>query len=415
MGKKSITVIGLLFIFALSRGQSKFLLNQNDRVVFYGDSITDFGQYPTYVETFVLTRYPTLKVRFYNSGVGGDTVSGGWMGKVEERLPRDLFAYNPTIFTVMLGMNDAGYVPYSDANYNAYTKGLDYIVKEARTKIPNAQGWLLRPTPFDEITRPIPFPDGYNSILIKFGDYMESLAGKNAYRTVDLNRPLNDLLARAKSLNEPLSQSLISDRIHPSDGAHYVTSWTLLKAWGATGTVSTTTLDVQSGRISGVNVKFKGVSTKGGKVGWNSLEGSLPFPFDRSNDVNNLALQATGLDREVNQEILRVLNLPAGNYALNIDQTEVGRYTQEDFRKGVNLGNVYTPMYAQAIKVLDATWERSNLQKEWWRNIQFKYAWLQTSGPKQAVTGFQALESDFVDHQRKLAQPTWHKFELVKH
>ena len=54
-----------------------FYLHDGDRVVFYGDSITDQRLYTTFVETYVVTRFPRMKVAFVHSGVGGDRVSGG--------------------------------------------------------------------------------------------------------------------------------------------------------------------------------------------------------------------------------------------------------------------------------------------------------------------------------------------------
>ncbi|MGC9217561.1 hypothetical protein, partial [Acidithiobacillus sp.] len=46
----------------------KFFLKSGDRVCFYGDSITEQRFYPTDVETYVLTRFPKLRVRFIDSG-----------------------------------------------------------------------------------------------------------------------------------------------------------------------------------------------------------------------------------------------------------------------------------------------------------------------------------------------------------
>jgi len=59
-------------------------------VVFYGDSITAQRLYTRYVEDFVLTRYPTLHIRFVNAGVPGDTVQGGYTGTMAERVQRDV-------------------------------------------------------------------------------------------------------------------------------------------------------------------------------------------------------------------------------------------------------------------------------------------------------------------------------------
>src|SRR5947209_13445275 len=102
-------ILAVSALAASARAQGDFALKDCDRVVFYGDSITDQRLYTTFVETFVVTRFPTLDVSFVHSGWGGDRVTGGGGGKIDVRLDRDVFAYKPTVVTVMLGMNDASY------------------------------------------------------------------------------------------------------------------------------------------------------------------------------------------------------------------------------------------------------------------------------------------------------------------
>src|SRR5690242_21565864 len=94
------------------QAQDAFHLKPGDRVVFYGDSITDQRLYTAFVETYVVTRFPRLKVSFVHSGWGGDRVTGGSGGPSDVRLRRDVIAYRPSVMTVMLGMNDASYRPY---------------------------------------------------------------------------------------------------------------------------------------------------------------------------------------------------------------------------------------------------------------------------------------------------------------
>src|SRR5437016_3195508 len=89
--------------------QDSFALRDGDRVVFYGDSITDQRRYTSFVETYVVTRFPKLNVSFVHSGWGGDRVNGGGGGPIDVRLWRDVLPYNPTVVTIMLGMNDGGY------------------------------------------------------------------------------------------------------------------------------------------------------------------------------------------------------------------------------------------------------------------------------------------------------------------
>src|SRR5437016_14632265 len=96
----------LVAFVALQARAENFALKDGDRVVFYGDSITDQRLYTTCTETYVLTRFPKLDVSFVHSGWGVDRVTGGGGGPIDLRLRRDVFAYKPTAMDVMLGMND---------------------------------------------------------------------------------------------------------------------------------------------------------------------------------------------------------------------------------------------------------------------------------------------------------------------
>src|SRR5215471_16985914 len=64
----------------LVRAEGPFALRDGDKVVFYGDSITDQRLYTTFVETYVVTRFPGMNVSFVHSGVPGDRVTGGDAG-----------------------------------------------------------------------------------------------------------------------------------------------------------------------------------------------------------------------------------------------------------------------------------------------------------------------------------------------
>src|SRR3954447_3406823 len=80
-----------------------FFFRDGDRVVMTGDSITEQHLHSNYVESFVQSRFPRWKLTFRNTGIGGDTATGG-----NRRAARDLLAYKPTAVTITFGMNDAG-------------------------------------------------------------------------------------------------------------------------------------------------------------------------------------------------------------------------------------------------------------------------------------------------------------------
>ena len=59
---KLVLVVWLACLSAapLTWAQGDFYLKDGDRVVFYGDSITEQRLYTTYTETYVVTRFPQL-------------------------------------------------------------------------------------------------------------------------------------------------------------------------------------------------------------------------------------------------------------------------------------------------------------------------------------------------------------------
>src|SRR5204862_4083567 len=99
---KPISILRTVCLLALTalttaQAQSKFLLKDGDCVVFYGDSITDQRLYTTFAETFVVTRFPHLNVRFVHSAWGGDRVSGVGAGATDVRVPRHAAAAQPPL------------------------------------------------------------------------------------------------------------------------------------------------------------------------------------------------------------------------------------------------------------------------------------------------------------------------------
>ena len=191
----------------------RFALKNGDRVVFYGDSITEQRFYTTDVELFVRTRFPDLHVRFVNSGVGGDTVSGGWAGPINLRLKRDVFAFKPNVVTIMLGMNDGGVQAFNPRLFSTYCKGYEHIINALKRHLPGVRIVLIAPSPFDDVTFPPQFPGGYNAVLIRYGQFVKSLAAKYHLGYVNFNKPLVQVLQQAEKINPQLAQHIIPQRV----------------------------------------------------------------------------------------------------------------------------------------------------------------------------------------------------------
>jgi len=155
-----------------------FYLKNGDRVVFYGDSITDQRLYTTFVESYVVTRFPKLNVTFIHSGWGGDRVTGGGGGKIDLRLSRDVISYKPTVVTVMLGMNDGNYRAHEQAIFDTYSGGYEHLVTTLKSALPGLRMTLIQPSPYDDVTRAATFEGGYNAVLIRYGQFIKELAQK---------------------------------------------------------------------------------------------------------------------------------------------------------------------------------------------------------------------------------------------
>src|SRR5262245_22304166 len=100
------TLLAMPLAFPLHAGEpAAFPLKDGDVWVMAGDSITAQHLHSNYFEAFCYARYPKLKFAFRNSGVGGHTIP-----TTLNRFEYDIAAWEPTVVSVELGMNDRGYL-----------------------------------------------------------------------------------------------------------------------------------------------------------------------------------------------------------------------------------------------------------------------------------------------------------------
>src|SRR6266699_1042179 len=91
------------------------------------------------VRTFCLVAFIALQARAENFALkDGDRVTGGGGWPIDLRLRRDVFAYKPTVMTIMLGMNDGSYRAFDETIFGTYATGYQHVidsVKEALSGI----------------------------------------------------------------------------------------------------------------------------------------------------------------------------------------------------------------------------------------------------------------------------------------
>jgi Lysophospholipase L1 and related esterases len=125
--KKSIIGTGLLtganllgndvFGHESTANSSKISLNNDDIILFQGDSITDVGRdrnnknandtgalghgYALLAASQLLNKYPAKKLKVYNTGISGNRVPD-----LQKRWQEDTLAIKPTVLSILIGVND---------------------------------------------------------------------------------------------------------------------------------------------------------------------------------------------------------------------------------------------------------------------------------------------------------------------
>ena len=412
-----VRTVGLLLLVALQAGAASFGLNDGDRVVFYGDSITDQRLYTTFAETYVVTRFPKLNISFVHSGWGGDRVGGGGGGSIEVRLPRDVYAYKPTVMTIMLGMNDGSYRAFDEKIFDTYAKGYQHIIDAVKKELPGIRITAIQPSPFDDVTQPPRFEGGYNAVLLRYSDFIKELAGREELNVADLNRPVVAALEKARATDAELAKKIIPDRVHPGPGGHLLMAGELLKSWNAPAVVSAVEIDASARKVSGATMAKVSDLKFGDAVSWTQLDEALPMPLDLNDPVVALAVKSSDFIQALNQQTLKVKGLLAANYTLRIDESEAGMFSKEQLAEGINLAILPTPMARQAGEVHKLTLQHNNIHFKRWRTVQVPMADDKTPNVQKAVKGLMDSldeeEAGVVQQQRAAAQPKLHRFQLT--
>lgn len=451
-----------LIVFALIAAQpvwaaaKDFYLHNGERVLFYGDSITEQRYYPVEVETYVRTRFPNLQVKFVNSSVGGARVTGNWaVSSEDESLERDVYPFKPNVITIMLGMNDAEYRPFDQPVFDTYVNGYRYIIKQLQQHLPGVKIVLIEPSPWDDVTQtpsypnnPSSQPGGYNSTLLHYCKFVRQLGAEHHLMVVDFNTPMVKLMQEADKVDHALAQKIIPGRVHPGATGELAMAQLLLKAWDAPATVTRVAINASGKVEDAVNTEVSGFAASGQNITWTQADNALPYPImtlhstkwpqfppdpfggypplvywkmpplegTEINPVAQLVVRLMHMYQDLDSETLKVTGLAAENYALKIDGKTVGTFSRAQLGDGINLARYDTPMMEQADKVLTMVWHRVDLRFYGWRAVQVP---LRNNASPEVQDAVKAILSSLDQQQRNLvaethaaAQPVPHHYEL---
>jgi lysophospholipase L1-like esterase len=348
---------------------AKLELKSGDSIVFLGDSITHQCLYTQYVEDFFYTRYPSMRLKFHNSGVGG---AKAWDALA--RFDRDVTAYKPKYVTVLLGMNDGRYQPYDEETFQTYRRDMTEVV--ARIRKIGATPVLMTPTMFDSRAarmrnrqRPADSLTLYNSVLAYYGAWLQEVAVDNGYGFVDMYGPLNNLTLEQRKTDP--SFTMIRDSVHPDPPGQIVMAYSIIDQMGLRGPLSNIRITRQG------NGKF-----------WAQVARGMATELTGEANVLSFTWQAEGLPfvvpaeaqsgakllhmgHRMSREALEVHGLSAGRYELSIDGDVVGTYSSLQLERHIELqDNSKTPQYKQAFAVAALNNQRNSgpvksLRNEW--------------------------------------------------
>lgn len=391
--------------------ESGLYLRNGDHVCFFGDSITEQRLFTSYVEAFILTRFPGMRVTFTNRGWGGDTSWGEEEGgTAETRAARDVKPLDPTVVTVMIGMNDGGYVPYNAETENQFKTEYPKMHVHLKAAAPQARFTLIRTSPWDDYTRPA---NGYNDALKRYGKVVEDTARQSGDLYVDFNEPMVKVMEAGKDDDLEMANWIVPDSIHPGVSGHLIMAGELLMAWGAPSLISSVVVDASSGRvIQAEQANLSELRADGKRICWTQEDEALPFCVAPDDKAVQLVLRHYDFQERLNRQMFRVEGLEAGLYLLEIDGQAVGTFKADELGAGINLANYNTPMRRQSVEVLDLVQKKSALQFMRWKEIEVRFG--HSVHAEKASRGLGLLEREVAEELGLRVRTEPHDFAIVK-
>jgi lysophospholipase L1-like esterase len=354
-----------------------------------GDSITAQHLHSNYFEAFCYARYPKMKFAFRNSGVGGHTIPS-----TLARFDYDVAAWNPTVVSVELGMNDSG-----GTQTDAFVKNMGTMTDRIRGI--KARPVIFAASPVNDGTRAaklmgrnqrldeyatalkgfcekekLPYADQFHALLDRWGEnkpreaLANNLAGMKALAADDSLAGVEHLRAflAAQEKNPVKPVSLQGDPVHPGAPGQLMMAAALLKGLKAEGFVSDAKLDASGTKSESLGCKVTNVKAAKDGVTFDRLDECLPFPIpENARQVLPLAPEVL----ELSKYTLSVAGLKDNTYSLKINGVACGTFDTRQLAEGINLTSLpgdpkaMDPIRAQSKAIFDAVDAKENVVGAW--------------------------------------------------
>lgn len=195
------------------------IFENNDKIIFAGDSVTDMGSvnpmsdnggeslglgYVRVIHNMLAAYYPELTLRIVNSGVSGNTSR-----HLLERYDRDVASQNPDWVSICIGINDVWRqfdrpaLTEIAVGPEEYESNVESMISAVKDKVKGI--FILAPYYMEESTE-----DTMRRRMDEYGAICKKLAEKHGCTFIDMQDMYN------KYFRHKHPMYIASDRVHPN-------------------------------------------------------------------------------------------------------------------------------------------------------------------------------------------------------
>jgi lysophospholipase L1-like esterase len=352
------------------------VLRPGDLVAVCGDSITQGGAYPRFVEVYL---------RACLGGTAAAVRNSGWSGTGSDHFAAHLadtvLPLQPAVATVCFGMNDGGYAAADDGTERRYGESLAQSVRKLRAAgvrtVVLASPGVVDSRYFKNPKHAAVDAAAYNRTLARLGEVARRVAGEEGALFADVHTAMATGMAAAKQrYGQDYAVAGEMDGVHAGPPGHLAMAYAMLKALGCDGDLGTITVDAAAGTAS-APAGHRVVSAKPGEVVVESSRYPFCFfsgrgdppqehvlPFEAHLNGTAAMLAAVPFNQDLNRFRLRVTGLGAANAAVTWG-AQTRRYTAAELEAGINLAadfldNPFVPAFLELYRAVRAKQDAEN-------------------------------------------------------
>jgi lysophospholipase L1-like esterase len=236
-------VLGIACVLCCSpTSHAQESLKKDDRIVFFGDSITAQGMRPTGYVTLtsqaIAKAHPDLNVEVIGAGRGGHKVPD-----CQQRLDADVLQKNPTIVLIYIGINDVWHCTHpkvvARGKKGTTPKDFENGLKDMIKKINGVGARVILCTP-TAIGEKVDGSNPQDEMLDQYSEISRKVAKETGSQLLDLRKAF---LAHLKQHNsENATKGILTiDTVHMNDAGNRLLSKLVLDALHAPATRAATT------------------------------------------------------------------------------------------------------------------------------------------------------------------------------